>query len=186
MTARQVSRGPIESAENSCHPKTDLCVTAKVLINTKNIKRSGFSKQTKPLVSHQRTVHPSSTTRNSGGTCRTFRLNRSPVWAKMKMRLNPNGQICRAMHLKRQWECSCFTEEIYVTGGKGWAFQSSSLRNFSPPECLITPRITEPASLPPSYEASRYDRQPVASKHCLACLNYLCIFICANNAESES
>lgn len=186
MTARQASRGPIESVENSCHPKTDLCVTAKFLINTKNKKRSGFSTQTRPLVSHQRTVHPSSTSRNSRGTCSTSGLNRSPVWAKMKMRLNPNGQICRAMHLKRQWECSFFTAEIYVTGGKGWAFQSSSLRNFSSPECLITPRITEPASLSPSYKASRYDRQPVTSKHCLACLINLYIITCVNNAENES
>lgn len=103
----------------------------------------------------------------------------------MKMHLNLNGgkrQSCRAMHLKktmRMYLLYCRERQaIYgpVEPGKGWAFQSSPLRNFSPPECHISPRITEPASLSPFYEASWYDRQPVTSKHCLACL-LICIFL---------
>lgn len=142
MMVRQESPGLIASVENSCLPKTDLYVTAKVLINQKNKERSCYSIQTIPLVSHQRTVHPSSTTRVmtlilEGLTGRQeWPLHLHP-WAKMKMHLNLNGgKSCRAMHLKKtvgMYLLYCRERQaIYVPAepGKGWAFQSSSLRNF--------------------------------------------------------
>lgn len=101
-TARQASRGPTESVENSCRPKTDPCVTAKVLTNPKNKKRSCFSTHTHQTSRIAPThcsplIHDTRHDFNSGGILQDFRndlctcilgLNCSPVWAKIKMRLN--------------------------------------------------------------------------------------------------